>query len=230
MAASTTRASVFHSPPFLRFFLGQALSYVGDGLRTLAIPLLVFKMTTSAVSLGVTFALEIMPFALFSAIGGSLADRLDRRRLMLACDAIRFVIMVLFSVAFATHSLNLPLLYLGVVLLSICSAVFMGCQASSIPYLLGKDRAKPAVAALFATEQGVNMIAPPVGGVLFALLGPLPALVINAATYLASQLSIATVRDFGPLAPSGLPDVRDIGNDIVAGWRFIVRDPALRAL
>ncbi len=57
-------------------------------------------------------------------------------------------------------ALTLPLLYIGVVLLAICAANFLGAQASSIPFLLGKDRAKAAVAALVATEQGVNLIAP----------------------------------------------------------------------
>ena len=169
MATISQRGGAFRSPAFTRFYFGQALSYVGDGLRTIAIPLLVFQLTASAVSLGLTFALEITPFAIFSLIGGSLADRLERRRLMLVCDGVRFAIMLLFAAAFATHRLTLPLLYTGVVLLAICGAIFLGCQSPSIPYLLGKDGAKSAVSALFATEQGVNLIAPPVGGALFNL-------------------------------------------------------------
>jgi MFS family permease len=230
MAAISRRGGAFRSPAFVRFYFGQAFSYLGDGLRTLAIPLLVFKLTGSAVSLGLTFALEIAPFALVSLLGGSLADRLERRRLMLACDAIRFAIMILIAAAFALHRLTLPLLYGGVAMLAVCGAVFLGCQAPSIPYLLGKDGAKSAVAALIATEQGVNLIAPPVGGALFNLMGPLPALALNALTYLTSQVSIASVADFGPERPTGLPDIREIGADIAAGWRFIVRDRALRTL
>jgi MFS family permease len=230
MATISRRSGVFRSPAFTRFYLGQALSYLGDGLRTIAIPLLVFKLTGSAVSLGVTFALEITPFALFSLVGGSLADRLERRTLMLVCDGVRFTIMVVFAVTYATHALTLPLLYAGVVLLAVCGAIFLGCQAPSIPYLLGKDGARPAVAALFATEQGVNLIAPPVGGAIFNLAGPLPALALNALTYLTSQASIASVKDFGPERPSGLPRLADVGADIVAGWRFVTADAALRTL
>jgi MFS family permease len=231
MAMPPARApSVFRSPAFTRFYIGQALSYVGDGLRTLAIPLLVFRLTGSALSLGITFALEIVPFALFSVVGGSLADRIARRRLMLTCDAVRFVIMLLFTIAYATHTLTLPLLYVGVVMLAICGAVFLGSQSSSIPYLLGKDRAKAAVAALIATEQSVGLIAPPVGGALFTILGPLPALAINAVTYLTSQISIASVADFGPEEPSGVPSFREIASDIRAGWNFLTNDVALRSL
>jgi MFS family permease len=230
MAILSRRSGAFRSPAFTRFYFGQALSYLGDGLRTIAIPLLVFKLTGSAVSLGVTFALEITPFALFSLVGGSLADRLERRSLMLVCDGVRFAIMLLFAVAYATNRLTLPLLYAGVVLLAICGAIFLGCQSPSIPYLLGKSGAKSAVAALFATEQGVNLIAPPVGGALFNLVGPLPALALNALTYLTSQVSIASVKDFGPERPSGLPDVVEVVADVVIGWRFMMRDAALRTL
>ncbi|MBV8601219.1 MAG: MFS transporter, partial [Candidatus Eremiobacteraeota bacterium] len=57
-------------------------------MRTIAIPLLVFKLTGSALNLGATIAIEYFAFGAFSLVGGSLADRLDRKRLMIACDAV----------------------------------------------------------------------------------------------------------------------------------------------
>jgi MFS family permease len=221
---------VFRSSEFRRYYAGQALSYLGDGLRTLVIPLLVFHLTGSAVSLGLTFALELLPFAVFSLLGGSLADRLDRRKLMLGADAVRFTIMALFTLALWRGVLTLPLLYAGVVLLAICAAIFLGAQASSIPFLLGKDRAKAAVAALVATEQGVNLIAPPLGGAIFGLVGALPALAINAATYLTSQVSIASVASFGPERPGGFPPIGVIGADVGAGFRIVMGDVTMRTL
>jgi MFS family permease len=229
---TTTRAStsVFASSPFRRFYAGQALSYLGDGLRTLAIPLLVFHITGSAASLGFTFALELLPFAVFSLLGGSLADRLDRRSLMLGCDAVRFAIMALFTLAVWRGVLSLPLLYAGVFLLAVCAAIFLGAQSSSIPYLLGKDRAKAAVATLVATEQGVNLFAPPLGGAIFGLAGALPALAINTLTYLTSQLSLASVSSFGPERPGSFPTPAEIGRDVSAGFRFLFADGVMRTL
>jgi predicted MFS family arabinose efflux permease len=74
------------------------------------------------------------------------------------------------------------------------------------------------------------LIAPPIGGVVFAIAGPLPMLAANALTYAASQISIASVRSFGPEHPAGLPNLREVGNDIAAGWRFVMRDTPLRVL
>jgi MFS family permease len=223
-------ASIFRSSGFGRFFAGQALSYLGDGLRTLAIPLLVFRLTGSATAIGWTWGLELLPYALVSLLGGSLADRVDRRRLMLVCDTLRFAVMVAFSLLFWTGHLTIAMIYGGVVVLAVGGSVFLGAQSSSIPYLLGKDRSKGAVAALAATEQGVNLIAPPLGGALFAIVGPLPALVINAVTYLASQVSIASVPTFGPETPRGIPTPREVAADIASGWRFLWGDPAMRTL
>ena len=231
MATVTARtASIFRSSGFGRFFAGQALSYLGDGLRTLAIPLLVFRLTGSATAIGWTFGLELLPYALVSLLGGSLADRVDRRRLMIVCDALRFAVMVAFSLLFWSGHLTIGAIYAGVVVLAVGGSIFLGAQSSSIPFLLGKDRAKGAVAALVATEQGVNLVAPPLGGALFALVGPLPALVINACTYLGSQASIASVATFGPDEPGGIPTLREIGADVAAGWRFLWADRAMRTL
>jgi MFS family permease len=231
MAAVTARpASVFRSSAFTRFYAGQALSYLGDGLRTLAIPLLVFHLSGSATALGWTWGLELLPYAFVSLIGGSLADRVDRRRLMLVCDGLRFGVMALFTIAYATGHLTLPMIYVGVVLLAICGSIFLGAQTPSIPYLIGTDRSKSAIAALQATEQSVNLVAPPLGGAIFAIAGPLPALAANALTYLGSQVSIASVRSFGPDEPAGVPTLREVGADIAAGWRFVTSDAAVRTL
>jgi MFS family permease len=227
---STAARSVFASRSFKLFFLGQALSYVGDGLRTIAIPLLVYHLTNSASALGLTYALEFLPFAVFGLVGGSLADRLDRRRLMIACDFVRFTIMALFAIGYATGLLSLPLLYTGITLISVAAAVFMGGQSSSIPYLLGKERATEAVAALIATEQATVLITPPIGGALFAITGALPALIINALTYLWSQVTIAIADGFGPDEPSGLPSTREVVADIATGFRFMWADAPMRSL
>src|SRR5208282_3264407 len=131
---------------------------------------------------GVTFALEYFSFGLFSLVGGSLADRLDRKRLMIVCDIVRFAIITSFAVGYLGGWLSVGLIYSGIALHAACGAIFLGGQASSIPYVVGKERATNAVAALIGTESAVGTVAPPLGGALFGLVGPLPALVINAAT------------------------------------------------
>ncbi len=226
---SSAQESIFRSRSFRLYYSGQALSVIGDGLRTLAVPLLVYKLTGSALSTGVSYVCEIAPFSIFGLVGGSLADRLDRRTLMIATDAIRCCVMTAFALLFATHLLTIPLLYGGLVLISVCAAVFLGGQASSIPFLLGKDRATQAVAALATAESVSNLVTPAIGGALFSVLGPLPALAVNAGTYLWSQLVLSRIPTLGPEKVSGLPRPRDIKNDIALGFRFVFADRGMRA-
>lgn len=226
----TPAAGIFANRGFRLFYAGQALSYLGDGLRSLAIPLLVFKLTGSALTLGVTYALQFFPFAVAGLLGGSLADRLDRRRLLIACDFVRFAIVTLFVVGGVRGFLSLPLIYIGVALISVSAAIFLGGQSSSIPFLLGRQAAAPANAALIATEQSANLVAPPLGGALFSLGGPVPALALNALTYLSSLFAIAKIPSLGPEKPASLPSLREVAHDIASGFGFLTADAAMNTI
>ncbi len=230
MTGPTKAPSVFASRQFRRYFAGQSLSFIGDGLRLLAVPLLAYHLTHSALSTGTALICEIAPFSLFALIGGSLADRLDRRKLMIGCDAIRFIVMSFFAVAYFFHFLTLPMIYGGLVIISICAAGFLGGQSSSIPYLLGREQSTKAIAMLLAAENTSNLVTPALGGAVFAYFGPLPALTINALTYLASQLSLALIPTLGPEKPTGLPTLRHLAGDVALGYRALWADLGMRGL
>lgn len=220
--------SIFASRAFRQYFAGQSLSLLGDGLRTLAVPLLAYHLTHSALSTGGAFICEVVPFSLFSLVGGSLADRLDRRQLMIGSDAVRFCVMAFFAIAYWLHFLTLPMIYGGLVIISIAAAAFLGGQASSIPYLLGRDRSTEAIAALIAAENASNLITPVIGGAVFAFFGPLPALTMNALTYLASQLSLLRIPSLGPDTISGMPSFGHLGSDIALGFKQLWSDTGMR--
>jgi MFS family permease len=114
-AAAPVKRSIFSSRSFRLFFIGQTLSLLGDGFRLLAIPLLVYKLTHSALSTGLSYFFELAPFALFGLVAGSLADRLNRRSLMLISNAVRFSVMIAFAVLYALRVLSVQEIYGGLV-------------------------------------------------------------------------------------------------------------------
>jgi MFS family permease len=228
VVAAPKAPSIFSSRAFRQYFIGQSLSMLGDGLRTLAVPLLAYHLTHSALSTGAAFICEIVPFSVFSLVGGSLADRLDRRKLMIGCDAIRFLVMAFFAVAYWLHFLTLPMIFGGLVVISTCAAAFLGGQSSSIPYMLGRERSTEAIAVLIASENTSNLVTPVIGGALFAYFGPLPALTLNALTYLASQISLSRIPSLGPETAAGVPSMRHLADDIALGFRLLWGDAAMR--
>ena len=226
----TAGDSIFASRSFRQYYIGQAFSYLGDGLRLLAVPLLVYYLTHSALSTGISLVLEVAPFAFFGPIAGSFADRLDRRKLMIGCDFVRFAVMATFAIMYATHTLTLTMVYGGLVIISIAASFFLGGQAPSIPYLLGRERTTEAVSALVAAESATNLVTPVIGGALFSLLGPLPALTMNAFTYGISQISLSRVPTLGPDERNGAPSPRELINDVAEGFRFLMRDVPMRTM
>ncbi len=228
MVAAPKAPSIFSSRAFRQYFIGQSLSMLGDGLRTLAVPLLAYHLTHSALSTGAAFICEMVPFSVFSLVGGSLADRLDRRKLMIGCDAIRFLVMGFFAVAYWLHFLTLPMIFGGLVIISTCAAAFLGGQSSSIPYMLGRERSTEAIAVLIASENTSNLVTPVIGGALFAYFGPLPALTLNAFTYLASQISLSRIPSLGPDSAAGVPSMRHLGADIALGFRSLWGDTTMK--
>jgi MFS family permease len=222
------RAGVLSSQVFRRYFVGQLLSLLGDGLRTLTVPLLAYHLTHSALSTGAAFASEFGPFALFSLLGGSLADRLDRRKLMIACDAIRFAVMAFLAIAYWLHIITLAMIYGGLIVISVAAAGFVSGQSSSLVYVLGRERSTEAIAVLITAENVSNLVTPVIGGALFAYFGPLPALVINATTYLAAQLAIYLIPSLGPDSARGLPSIRHVAEDVALGYRRLWGDTGMR--
>lgn len=163
-------------------------------------------------------------------VGGSLSDRVDRKTVMILCDIARFLIMTILCLAYATNHLNINFLYLSIFLMSIAGSVFVGCQTPSIPFLVGEKNTQSAVSIMQTTEQTVNLVAPPLGGIILGLIGPLPALILDACTYLGSQVSLASVKTFGPDKQTGFPSLKEIGHDLAMGWEFIKTDAALHVV
>ncbi len=203
---------------------------MADGLRTLVIPLVVYHLTGSGLALGITYALEYAPYAIFSTIGGSLADRVDRRTLMIGCDGVRFGVMLIFAFAFGAGMLALPLVYLGMTIVSVAGAIFVGGQSTSVPYLVGPGRVAAAVATLVAAEEAGYMVAPPIGGVLFALCGPLISLASIAGVYLVSMAATAALPSLGPEVPGRMPTAAELARDTREGFAFITGHRQLAAL
>ena len=223
----TTPTSSWHSTSFRLFYCGQAFSYIGDGMRGIAIPLLMFQLTHSAAAVGITYALEFVPLAVIGLIGGSLSDRLDRRSIMLRCDSIRLAAICVLAVGTFRGGIPVYVAYGSIVVLSMAAAVFASSQSPSLLFLLGKERVFEANAALVATEQATSVATPPLGGALYALAGPLPALMLNATTYLLSLACLAGVKTFGPEVRMRTLTLSGVRGDVESGFRQLFADSAL---
>lgn len=156
----------------------QIVSVVGDQLARVAITLLVFNQTRSALLAAVAFAASVVP----SFVGGlalsGLADRWPRRRVMIVCDLIRAALVGLMTIP----SVSVWFLVLLLFLVTTVSAPFSSARAALYPDILAGDRYVLGTAVTQTTIQFAQVIGFASGGAAVAFLGVRPSLVADAVT------------------------------------------------
>jgi MFS family permease len=178
---------VRHNRPLRRLLAALAVSQIGDWLYNLALVALVYDRTHSVVWTAATTAARVVPMVLLGPFGGILADRYDRRKLMIAADVLRVASMVLLALVAAA---GLPLVFAPVLaaISTAASTVYPPAVAATLPRLVA-DGDLPAATAARSVIQSVSIIAGPAGGALLLLLGSsATAFLLNAATFAASAV------------------------------------------
>src|SRR5437870_4052529 len=100
------------SPDFWKFWTGQTISQFGSSFTQFATPLLIFELTGSAVNLGVAMAINFIPYLLFGLVIGAWVDRLDRKRMMIAVDLGRALVIAIIPLLYALDTLHVWEIYL----------------------------------------------------------------------------------------------------------------------
>ena len=213
---------------FWKFFTGQTISNFGTSITAFALPLLVFKLTGSAINLALASAATFLPYLLFGLVIGAWTDRVDRKRLMIACDLGRALVIASIPAAYLTGHLSVLWIYVAAFVESTLSIAFNAGQFAAVPSLVESDDLVTANGRLQAAFEAAGITGPFLAGVALLLL-PLPTLfTADAASFVVSAASLALVRrSFNAPGKAGsqhlLQDVRD-------GLRYVLGHPVLRMI
>src|SRR5215469_595268 len=175
--------------------VGQLASTVGDYCYAVALPWLVLSAHGTPALLGGVLACYGIPRAALITLGGSLADRLGPRPLMLCSDASRCVLTAVFAVFAAAHVTSLYALGPVAGLLGAGAALFMPASFAILPSLLPARQLQSGNALYNAAVQGGTLLGPAIGGVVVATAGPALALGIDAVSFALSAASLALITD-----------------------------------
>lgn len=211
---------------FRIFFAGQALSAFGSAVTNFALPLLVYELSHSPTQLAAAFATSTLPYLLFGLVGGALADRLDRKRLMIRVDLARALLLASVPALAVAHTLPLWWLYAVGFLAATLGILFDAADFAALPSLVGTADLVSANGRITAAYTAADLLGPPLGGLL-ATAVPLPdLLLVDALTFAASAVALAAVRTpFNAAAP---PPRGGLRADIGDGLRFVWGHPVLR--
>ncbi|MGC4879951.1 MFS transporter [Micromonospora sp. DT43] len=217
---------------FARLWAASTLSALGSGLATVAAPLFVASRTDDPLVVAAASAVAWLPWLLFALPGGVLADRMDRRRLMIVIDLVRVVALAVLATAIMTGRAGVALLYVVLFVINTGEIVFRAASQAMLPTVVPRHRLERANGWLGGGATLMNsMLAGPLGGFLFALAAGSPFLV-NAVTYALSAVLVALIGgDFraADRAPTA-PRTRSMRGEIVEGLRWLAHQRLLRTM
>ncbi len=212
---------------FNLLWISQSFSDVGNAISTLAVPLLVLALTASPVRAGMVGTIGLVTTVVCRLPAGVLVDRIDRRRIMLVCDAVRLVAYLALGVAVLREQATLGLI-VGVVVIGAAANAFFGtAEHSSLRTIVRPGQLPSAIARNEARSYATTLAGPPLGGVLFGVGRAVPFFG-DAVSFLASFAGIWLIR-------RPLQEKRDVAPGghaaaLMEGFRFVFGNPFLRAV
>ena len=214
------------SRDFWTFWVGQAVSNLGSSFTALALPLLVYKLTGSAVNLALSSAASFLPYLLFGLVIGAWVDRNDRKRLMIVADVGQALVVASIPVLAATGHLALWWIYAMGFVGSTLGICFSSAEFAAVPSLVSQDDLVTANGRLQASYQAVSIVGPLLAGLLAAVLPIERVLFIDAASFLVSAASLRLIRTrFNAVEARARTSLR---RDIAEGLRYVLGHPVLR--
>jgi len=229
MASAVARStfSAFRYPNFRRYWWGAVASQVGTWVQSTAQGFFVWELTRSPLATSLPMFFFGVPTMALSLLGGVLADRVDRRRLLIVTQSLFALQAIALAALTWFHLVRVWHIYLLSFLSGLTMAADSPARQSLIPHLVERRDLTNAIALNSLVFNGSRVIGPPIGGLLYAAAGPAAAFLANALSYLAviyplAVMRLTWVRDEGP-RPGVWAELRE-------GLGYVRRQPIVRAL
>jgi predicted MFS family arabinose efflux permease len=223
-AARVTYGDVFRVAEFRALWSAQLLSVAGDQLARVALTVLVYDRTRSALLAAVTFIMGVVPVFLGGIFLSGLADRLPRRAVMIGCDVVRLLLVLAMTIPGVPLAGLVALLFVVTML----SAPFNSARAAMYPEILTGERYVVGTAVTLTTNQLAQVVGFAGGGVLVGLFGVRTSLLADAATFAASALLVWLGVAARAIPPAGGRGPGGAVSGMAAGVRLVFGNPALR--
>lgn len=213
-------------PAFRRLWLAQVSSRLGEAIALVAMPLLVYGLTGSAELLGLIFVIQLLPRVILAPIAGLLADRLDRRRILLGADLARAALVALLP--FADQAWQVAVVAM---LVAIGNAIAQPAELAAVPAVVPPQQLVSALSITQVSGSVVRVIGPTIAAGVISAVGPGPAFALQAICFLVSALWVAALT-LPPVArtevTAGIGAV--VRQEIGEGLRMVRDNPIVRGI
>jgi MFS family permease len=211
-------------PNYRRWFYGQVVSISGNWMQTVAEVWLVVHLTGSGVAVGITAALQFVPILLFGAMGGVIADRSDKRRLLMLTQTLMAMPALALFALTVTGATQLWMVYALVLTRGTVLAIDNPLRQSFVMELVGSDRVVNAVSLNSVIVHTGRIVGPAIAGAVIALAGLSFCFALNAASFGAMLIAIGGMDRRALLPP---PRAERARGQVREALREVASRPAL---
>jgi MFS family permease len=210
---------------FTLLWAGQTISRLGDSLYRIALAWWVLEKTGSAVAMGSVMIISVLPFIAMVLLGGTLADRLPRRRVMLASDLLRGTLVALVAALAMADALDMWMVYLAAAMFGMVDAFFQPAYAAVVPEVTPAESLTSANSLTSLSQQLAEVAGPAVGAAIVAWGGTGWAFALDGASFFASAAFLAGLPVLKPATHAS--ERAPIWNDLRQGLRVVFETPWL---
>ncbi|WP_349410793.1 MFS transporter [Pseudalkalibacillus sp. SCS-8] len=205
-----------------RLIGGNIISFFGDQIYMIALPLTVLAVSGSAMSMGIVAALERVP-VLLQPLTGILSDRLNRKWLLIGCDIGRAILIGFIALMFITNQLMIWHVFCCAFIIGLLSQIYNTSQFATIPHLARKEDLPTINAINTGSFNSVTMIAPGLGGIIISLMNPGFALLINSISFILAALTVISIPYTYEISIRKELQQKSIKEDLIEGFRFVIK-------
>jgi MFS family permease len=214
---------------FVKFWAGQTISNLGSSFTQWAVPLLVYKLTHSALSLGVATAATFLPYLLFGLLIGAWMDRVDRKKAMVALDTLNTVVILSIPLVATYGHLTVWWIYAVTFVQSTVFIAFSAGEFAAVPSLVSTDDLVTANGRIQATFSAAQVAGPLLAGLLVSFMPIQWVMAFDAASFAVSAVSLSLIRgSFNAPSDDKPKEASTIFHDVAEGLRYVLAHPVLR--
>jgi MFS family permease len=217
-APASGRLSVLSHRNFTLLWVGQVVSNAGSWMQILAQGILVYQLTDSPFYLGLVAAARAVPMIVLPPMGGVIADRLPRLRLLKFTQSVQLVIALVLAVLISADVIQIWQIILASFLAGVVNAFDQPSRQALIPDLVPRQDLAKAIALNSSAWQGASLFGPSLAGLTVALIGIAGAFYINALSFVAVIVALYMMKDVPER--SATPSGRGLTHDLKAGLRY----------
>jgi len=220
---------LWRNRPFVVFWSARTISFAGTGITTVVLPVLVYGMTHSPAWVAALGLIEFVPYLSFGLLAGVVADRMNRKKIMVGCDVIAAFLLAAIPAAAALHLLGTAQVLIVALGIATVYVWFDAANFGTLPALVERSELPVAASLIGSSGQAALLCAPTIGAALLTVMSPSYTLGFDAASYLTSALLLLSIRRPFARPQSGQDRLR-IRADIGEGLRFLRQQPVIRTL